>query len=75
MAKLTKMPSNAAAGLTVRQRMLLFCIASGTDPYHAGIANETVTAARLNGFVDRDLALTDRGRAVLRAMLPDLIQP
>ena len=42
MAKLTKMPSDAAAGLTVRQRMLLFCIASGTDPYHAGIANETV---------------------------------
>ena len=73
MAKLTKMPSDAAAGLTVRQRMLLFCIASGTDPYHAGIASDTVTAAIMNGFVDRngDLALTDRGRAALRAMLPD----
>jgi hypothetical protein len=30
MAKLT-LPNEAAAGLTVRERVLLFCAASGTD--------------------------------------------
>ena len=40
------------------------------------MTGETVTAVMVKGLIDRDtagvLALTDRGRAVLRAMLPDL---
>ena len=43
---------------------------------HAGLTGETVTAMVVKGLVERDaggaLSLTDRGRAVLRAMLPDL---
>jgi hypothetical protein len=75
MAKLT-MPAEAAKALAVRERVLLFCAASGTDWLHAGVTGETVTAVVVKGLVERDaagaLALTDRGRAVLRAMLPDL---
>jgi hypothetical protein len=75
MAKLT-MPAEAAKSLAVRERVLLFCAASGTDWLHAGVASETVTAMVVKGLVERDaggaLSLTDRGRAVLRAMLPDL---
>jgi hypothetical protein len=76
MAKPTKMPADAAAGLTVRERMLLFCAESGTDWQHAGVPGETVTAMMVKGFVSRntagEVALTDSGRAVLRALLPDL---
>ena len=75
MAKLT-LPAETAKGLTVRERVLLFCAASGTDWQHAGIPAETVTAMIVKGLIERNaaghLALTDRGRAVLRAMLPDL---
>jgi hypothetical protein len=78
MAKLT-MPAEAAKALAVRERVLLFCAASGTDWLHAGVTGETVTAVMVKGLVERDaaaaLALTDRGRAVLRAMLPDLRRP
>ncbi len=64
------------SGLTIRERMLLFCIASGTDWQRAGVPEETVTRMTVKGLVVRDalgrLALTARGRAVLRAMLPGL---
>ena len=50
--------------------------AGGTDWQHAGVLSETVTAMMVKGFVNRDtageIALTDSGRAVLRALLPDL---
>jgi hypothetical protein len=75
MAKLT-MPTATAAGLSVRERVLLFCAASGTDWQHAGITGESVTAMVVKGLIERDavgvITLTDRGRAVLRAMLPEL---
>jgi hypothetical protein len=75
MAKLT-MPAEAAKALSVRERVLLFCAASGTDWVHAGVTGETVTAMVVKGLIERDaggaLALTDRGRAVLRALLPEL---
>ena len=65
-----------ASGLSISERALLFCLASDTDSVRAGVPSETITAARVKGFVDRnavgDLELTDSGRAVLRAMLPDL---
>jgi hypothetical protein len=73
MAKLS-MPAEAAKALSVRERVLLFCAASGTDWLHAGVAGETVSALIVKGPRDAGgaLALTDRGRAVLRAMLPEL---
>jgi hypothetical protein len=75
MAKLS-MPAEAAKTLSVRERVLLFCAASGTEWLHAGVTGENVTAMVVKGLIERDaggaLSLTDRGRAVLRAMLPDL---
>jgi hypothetical protein len=75
MAKLT-MPAEAAAASRVSERMLLFCVASNTDWKHPAIPGEIVTTMVVKGLIDRDpagvLTLTDRGRAVLRAMLPDL---
>jgi hypothetical protein len=75
MAKLT-MPAEAAKALSVRERVLLFCTASRTDWLHAGVTGETVTAMVVKGLFERDAAgvliLTDRGRAVFRALLPDL---
>jgi hypothetical protein len=69
-------PAEVAAALSVRERVLLFCIASDTDWLLARITAETATALLLKGLLQRDttgrLSLTDRGRAVLRAMLPDL---
>jgi hypothetical protein len=54
----------------------LFCAASGTDWQHAGVTGEQVTTMVVKGLISRDaggqLALTDHGRAVLRATLPDL---
>jgi hypothetical protein len=69
-------PAEVAAALSVRERVLLFCIASATDWLLARITAETATALLLKGLLQRDttgrLSLTDRGRAVLRAMLPEL---
>jgi len=77
MAKLT-LPSDDAAGLSVRERVLLLCVASSTDWQRAGVPNETVIGLIGKGMISRHvggtLMLTDRGRAVLRAMLPDLLQ-
>jgi hypothetical protein len=65
-----------ASDLTVRERMLLFCVASGTDWQRAGVLEETVTRMTVKSLVVRDalgrLALTGRGRAVLKALLPGL---
>jgi hypothetical protein len=72
MAKLTT-PADTANLLTVRERVLLFCAASGTDWEHAGITGENVTAMIAKGLIVRDaageLSPTDRGHAVLRAIL------
>ncbi|HMA74925.1 MAG TPA: hypothetical protein VKP67_26045 [Xanthobacteraceae bacterium] len=59
----------------MRERILLFCVASNTDWQRAGATGETVTAMVVKGLIMRDavghLTITERGRAVLRAMLPD----
>jgi hypothetical protein len=65
------------AGLrTLSERILLFCVASNTDWKHAAIPAEIVTTMVVKGVIERDtgghLALTDSGRAGLRAMLPEL---
>jgi hypothetical protein len=75
MAKLTT-PAQTARVLSVRERMLLFCAASDTDWLHAGVPAEIVITTMFKGLICTDvagaLALTDRGRAVLRAILPEL---
>jgi hypothetical protein len=59
--------------LRVRECMLLFCVGSGTDWKRAGVTGETITTLVVRGLVERDarghLALTDEGRAALRALL------
>jgi hypothetical protein len=54
---------------------LLFCIASGTDRFKAGITDAVVTSVVVKGLVDRDaggtLALMDGGRAALAALLKE----
>jgi hypothetical protein len=75
MTKPATSESLIAAGLPAGERLLLFCIASDTDSLSEGVPIETVTAATVKGLVDRDaggeLKLTDSGRAVLRALIPD----
>jgi hypothetical protein len=59
------MPADAAAGLTVRERMVLFCAASDTYWAHAGITAEVVTGMLVKGLIERDtggqIMPTDRG--------------
>jgi hypothetical protein len=73
---MVKRPTPDTTALGVRERMLLFCVGSGTDWQRAGLPGGTVTEMTVKGFVSRDalgrLALTNSGRAKLRALLPDL---
>lgn len=73
---MVKRPTPDIATLGVRERILLFCIASGTDWQRAGLTGETVTALVVKGLLVRDgagrLVLTDDGLAALRALLPEL---
>ena len=64
--------------LGVQERVLLFCLDSGTDWKQAGVTLKTVAGMvgtaffTPNGLVTyrgRALALTDAGRAALRALL------
>jgi hypothetical protein len=62
-----------AADLSTPERILLFCLASGTEWAEAGVTGATVTAMVVRGLVDRDaaarLVLTPNGRVVLNALL------
>jgi len=73
---MAKPPIPDTTALGVRERMLLFCVASGTDWQRAGVTGETVTALVVKGLLSRDsvgrLILTEGGRAALRALLPGL---
>ena len=67
-------PQSIAAVLTVPQRVLLFCVASGTDHRKAGITAATVQLCVIRELVQpaeapARLTLTDKGCAVLAAML------
>jgi hypothetical protein len=65
--------SAIAAELTVPERVLLFCLASGTDWVKAGVTHATAQHLLVRNLVERDQAsgfvLTDQGRAVLAALL------
>ena len=73
---MAKQPTPDTTTLGVRERMLLFCVGSGTDWQRAGVTGETITALVVRGLIARDarghLTLTDDGRAALRALLPGL---
>ena len=75
MAKLT-LPSAHAARLSVQERVLLLCIASGTDWQRAGVPGEIVTSMIVKGLLVRgavgQLELTDRGRVTAQAMVGTL---
>jgi hypothetical protein len=62
--------------LGAQERVLLFCLASGTDWKNAGVTLKTVAILVRNFLVTPfpagRLALTDAGRAALRALLQDL---
>jgi hypothetical protein len=63
-----------AADLSTPERILLFCIASGTEWAQAGVTGRTETAMVVRGLVDHDAAarvLTPGGRVVLRALRGD----
>jgi hypothetical protein len=55
------------------ERILLFCVASGTEWGWAGVTGATVTVLVVRGLIERDaggrLVLTKQGRAVLDAMI------
>jgi hypothetical protein len=62
--------------LGVQERVLLFCIGSGTDWKEAGVTLKTVAGLVVNflvtSFPAGRLALTDAGRAALRELLREL---
>jgi len=63
-------PEHIAAGLSVPERALLFCIASGVDwEQNPSVTRATVAVAVLKGLVERDargwLTLSGEGRAAV----------
>jgi hypothetical protein len=67
--------ASIAAGLAVPERVLLFCLASGTDWQKAGVTHATAQQMMIRGLIDREGArafvLNDQGRAVLKALLEE----
>ena len=67
-------PETIAAGLTVSERILLFCLALDTDWRAAGVTHTTAQHLLVRGLIGRDRAgtryvLSHQGRAVLAAFL------
>ena len=62
-----------AEGLTVPERVLLFCIGSDTDWQKAGVTHATAQHMMIRGLIERQAAgsfsLTDQGRAVLEILM------
>ncbi len=67
-------PAEIASDLGVPERVLLFCLASGTDWERAGVMHLTAQQMLVRGFIGRDqgasrFKLTTEGRAVLLALM------
>lgn len=63
-----------AAGITIPERLLLFCLATNTDWQAASISHATAQHMLVRGLIERGTGatshrLTDQGRAVLAALL------
>jgi hypothetical protein len=52
----------AADALTVPERVLLFCVGSGTDSQTAGITGATVTMLAVKGLVDASASSRSRSK-------------
>jgi hypothetical protein len=65
--------STIAVELSAPERVLLFCVASGTEWAQAGVTGPTATAMLVRGLVERDAAgrleMTPRRRAALDGLL------
>jgi len=64
----------ALASLSVQERVLLFCLASGTDWERAGVTHATAQHVLVRGLIDRATTparfkLTPLGRDVLAALV------
>jgi hypothetical protein len=60
------------ATLAVPERLLLFCVASDTDPRQAGITSRTIELLMIKGLIQRNdsgLALTALGSATIDALV------
>jgi hypothetical protein len=67
-------PETIASDLRPPERMMLFCLASGTDWEHAGVLHATPQHLLLRGLIDRAptparVKLTPLGRAVFDALI------
>jgi hypothetical protein len=67
-------PAAIAATLTAPERVLLFCVASGTEWLTAGITSATIQHMLVRNLIERDpatvrLELTAQGHEVLAALL------
>jgi hypothetical protein len=67
-------PETIASDLPVSERVMLFCLASGTDWVRAGVRHATAQQVLLRGLIDRAstrarFKLTPLGRGVLAALL------
>jgi hypothetical protein len=63
-------PELIAAGLMATERVLLFCIGTGTD-WHKVVAVGTAQHMLIRGLIERagsEFALTEQGRAVLEVL-------
>jgi hypothetical protein len=71
-----KRPTPDTTALTVQERVLLFCVGTGTDWQRAGVLSEVVTEMMVAALISRDglgrLALATGGRDVLQALVLDL---
>jgi hypothetical protein len=69
----TTLEAAIAAELSVPERVLLFCVASGTEWALTGVTGATATAMLVRGLIERNasdrLTLTKQGRAVLAGLL------
>jgi hypothetical protein len=65
-------PESIASKLTARDRVILFCAATGTDHAAIGITARAMQAMAVRGLIQRDAGgyvLTPTGRAVFAAVL------
>jgi len=67
-------PAKIASDLRVPERMMLFCLASGTDRERAYVTHATAQQLLVRGLIDRDpgparFKLTPLGRDVLAVLL------
>jgi hypothetical protein len=66
-------PESIAEGLSVPERVMLFCVGSDTDWQRAGATHATAQHMMIRSLIERRAAgsfvLTDHGRAVLEALM------